>query len=68
MTCRVGPGGAAERSVMLKKLNAKPALKYSIIACASLLWLLGLSDQLPDLMQTAKYVGISMLLATIAAI
>ncbi len=53
---------------MLKKLNATPLLKYSLIAGASLLWLLGLSDQLPDLMQTVKYVGISLLLVAIAAV
>ena len=62
------PGGAAERSVMRKQLNAMPVLKYSLIAVASVLWLLGLSDQLPDLMQTAKYVGISLLLVTVAVI
>jgi hypothetical protein len=31
-------------SVMLKKLNAKPVLKYFLIAGAALLWLFGLSD------------------------
>ena len=53
---------------MLKKLNAMPALKYSLIAGAAALWLLGLSDQLGDMMQTAKYVGISLLLVAIASI
>ncbi len=62
------PGGAAERSVMLKKLTTNPVLKYSLIAGASALWLFGLSDQLPDLMQTAKYVGISMLMVAVAVI
>lgn len=52
---------------MLKKLNAMPALKYSLIAGAAVLWLFGLSDQLGDLMQTAKYVGISLLLVAVAA-
>ena len=52
---------------MLKKLNAKPVLKYSLIAGAAALWLFGLSDQLGDLMQTAKYVGISLLLVAVAA-
>jgi hypothetical protein len=52
---------------MLKKLNAKPVLKYSLIAGAALLWLFGLSDQLGDLMQTAKYVGLSLLLVAVAA-
>jgi hypothetical protein len=53
---------------MRKKLNATPVLKYGLIAGASVLWLLGLSDQLPDLMQTVKYVGISLLLAAVAAV
>jgi hypothetical protein len=53
---------------MLKKLNAMPVLKYSLIAGASLLWLFGLSDQLGDVMQAAKYVGISLLLVAVAAI
>ena len=60
--------GAEKRSVMLKKLDAMPALKYSLIAGAAVLWLLGLSDQLGDLVQTAKYVGISLLLVAVAAI
>ena len=55
-------------SVVLKKLNASPVLKYSIIAVGAALWLLGLSDQLPDLTQTAKYVGISALMVAVAAI
>ena len=62
--------GAAERSVMLKflrKCTAIPAVKYSIIAAASLLWLVGFADQLPDMMQTAKYVGISLLMLAVAA-
>ena len=62
--------GAAERSVMLKflrKCTAIPAVKYSIIAVASLLWLVGFADQLPDMMQTAKYVGISLLMLAVAA-
>jgi hypothetical protein len=62
--------GRARRSwsAMLKKLNQMPVLKYSLIAVAALLWLVGLSDQLPDLMQTAKYVGISLLLVAVAVI
>ena len=62
--------GAAERCVMLKflrKCAAIPAVKYSIIAVASLLWLVGFADQLPDMMQTAKYVGISLLMLAVAA-
>jgi hypothetical protein len=53
---------------MLKKLNEKPVLKYSLIAVAALLWLVGLSDQLPDLVQTAKYVGITLLMVAVAVI
>jgi hypothetical protein len=64
-------GGAAEWRVMLnivRKCIAIPAVKYSIIAVASLLWLVGFADQLPDVTQTAKYVGISLLMVTVAAI
>ncbi len=67
----VGRGDVAEWSVMLKALKrytAIPAVRYSIIAVASLLWLVGFADQLPDVTQTAKYVGISLLLVTVAAI
>jgi hypothetical protein len=62
--------GAAEWSVMqkfLRKCTAIPAVKYSIIAAASLLWLVGFADQLPDMMQAAKYVGISLLMLAVAA-
>jgi len=64
----------AERSVMrktlafLKKSAAIPAVKYSLIAIAGLLWLVGFADQLPDVTQTAKYVAISLLMVTVAAI
>jgi len=53
---------------MLKKLHANPVLKYSLIVGAAALWLFGLSDQIPDFMQTAKYVGISLLMVAVAAI
>jgi hypothetical protein len=53
---------------VLKKWSAIPLVKYSLIAVAAVLWLLGLSDQIPDPMQTAKYVGISLLMAAIAAV
>ena len=43
-------------------------LKYSLIAGAAALWLFGFSDQIPDLVQTAKYVGISALMVAVAAI
>ena len=47
----------------VKKWAAVPAIKYPLIAAASVIWLLGLADQLPDPMQTAKYVGLSALIA-----
>jgi hypothetical protein len=53
---------------VLKKWSAIPAVKYSLIAVASLLWLVGLADQVPDVMQTAKYVGISLLMVAVTAI
>jgi hypothetical protein len=43
-------------------------LKYALIALGSVLWMLGLADQLPDLVQTAKYVGISLLMVAVAVI
>jgi hypothetical protein len=55
---------------MLKRFTqwtAIPAVKYSIIALASLLWLVGFADQLPDVTQTVKYVGISLLMVAVAA-
>jgi hypothetical protein len=52
----------------LRKCTAIPAVKYSLIAVAGLLWLVGFADQLPDVTQTAKYVGISLLMLTVAAI
>jgi len=53
---------------VLKKWSAIPVVKYSLIAVASLLWLTGLADQVPDPMQTAKYVGISLLMVAVAVI
>jgi hypothetical protein len=52
----------------LAKWTAKPAVRYGLIAIASVLWLAGLADQIPDVTQTAKYVGISLLMAAVAAI
>jgi hypothetical protein len=52
---------------MLRKWTAIPAVKYSIIALTSLLWLVGFADQLPDFTQTAKYIGISLLMVAVAA-
>ena len=62
-----------ERSAMktlavMKRWTARPVVKYSLIVIASGLWLFGLSDQLPDLTQTVKYVGISLLMVAVAAI
>jgi hypothetical protein len=54
--------------VALKKWAAIPAVKYSLIALASLLWLIGLADQLHDPMQVAKYVGLSLLIAVVATV
>jgi hypothetical protein len=51
----------------LRKCAAIPAVKYSIIALTSLLWLVGFADQLPDVEQTVKYVGISLLMLAVAA-
>jgi hypothetical protein len=51
----------------LRKYTAIPAVKYSLIAIASLLWLIGFAEQLPDVTQTAKYVGISLLMLAVAA-
>ena len=55
-------------SIVLKKLNASPLLKYSLITGAAALWIFGLSYQIPDFMQAAKYVGISGLMVAVAAL
>jgi hypothetical protein len=36
-------------------------------AVTSFLWLVGFADQLPDVEQTVKYVGISLLMLAVAA-
>jgi hypothetical protein len=41
-------------------------LKYAAGAVASVLWSLGLIDQLPDLVQLSKYLGISALMVVLA--
>jgi hypothetical protein len=56
------------KNSVLKKLNQWPVLKYCLVAGVAALWLVGLSDQLPDLMQTAKYVSISLLMVAVAVI
>jgi hypothetical protein len=43
-------------------------LKLALIPVVAVLWLLGLADQLHDLTQTAKYVGISLLMIAFATI
>jgi uncharacterized protein involved in response to NO len=53
---------------VLKKWTAKPAVKYPLIALACALWLFGLADQIPDPVQTAKYVGLSALIAAVAMV
>jgi hypothetical protein len=53
---------------VLKKWSAIPLVKYSLIAAAAALWLVGLFGQIPDPMQTTKYVGISLLMVAIAAV
>jgi len=57
-----------KRFAAVKKWTARPAVKYSLIAIASVLWLFGLSDQLADPVQAAKYVGISLLMVAVAVI
>jgi hypothetical protein len=58
----------AKKVAALRKWASIPVVKYSLIAIASVLWLIGLADQIPDLMQTAKYVGISLLMVAVAAV
>jgi hypothetical protein len=53
---------------VLKKWSAIPLVRYALIAGVAVLWLVGLSDQIPDPLQTAKYVGISLLMVAVAAI
>ncbi len=52
----------------LKKWAAIPVVKYPLITIASVIWLLGLADQIPDPLQIAKYVGLSVLIAAIAVV
>jgi hypothetical protein len=51
----------------LRKYTAIPTVKYSVITVASVLWLIGFAEQLPDVEQTAKYLGISLLMVVVAA-
>jgi hypothetical protein len=43
-------------------------LKYACAAVATVLWSLGLVNQLPDLVQTGKYLGISALMIVLAVL
>jgi hypothetical protein len=52
----------------LRKWAARPAVKYPLIAVVTVLWLIGLADQIPDPAQTAKYVGLSILIAAVASV
>ena len=52
----------------IRQWSAITAVRYALIAGVSALWLVGLADQIPDPMQTAKYVGISLLMVAVAAI
>jgi len=62
-------GAALKRAVVaLKTWAAIPAVKYSLIAVAGVLWLIGLADQVHDPMQVAKYVGLSILIAAVATV
>jgi hypothetical protein len=64
---RAGTGEAMLQTLSaVKKFAAKPLVKYPLIAVASALWLFGLADQIPDPMQTAKYVGLSALIAAVS--
>jgi hypothetical protein len=69
---QAGAGGIGKTMLQilatLKKWAATPAVKYPLIAIASALWLFGLADQLPDPVQTAKYVGLSALIAAVATV
>ena len=47
-------------------ISLKTAGKLVLAAGAAAIWGLGLSDQLDDPMQTAKYVGISLLMVATA--
>ncbi|MBV9555931.1 MAG: hypothetical protein JO254_02520 [Pseudolabrys sp.] len=42
--------------------------KFALIPIVAVLWMFGLVDQLGDTMQTAKYVGISLLMVAVAMI
>ena len=53
---------------VLRKWSAIPVVRYLLIAGVSVLWLFGLADQVPDVMQTTKYVAISLLMVAVAVI
>jgi hypothetical protein len=43
-------------------------LKYAGAGVAAVLWSLGLADQMPDLVQAGKYLGISVLMVVLAVL
>ena len=43
-------------------------LKYAGAAVATVLWSMGLIDQLPDIVQAGKYLGISALMVVLAVL
>lgn len=53
---------------VLKKWSAIPLVRFALILGVSVLWLLGLADQISDPMQTVKYVAISLLMVAVAVI
>jgi len=55
-------------AAMRQRTGFMKYFKYALVAVASVLWLVGLANQIPDIMQTAKYIGISMLMVAVAAI
>jgi hypothetical protein len=58
----------AKKVAALRKWASIPLVKYSLIAVVSVLWLIGLADQIPDLTHTATYVGISLLMVAVAVV
>jgi hypothetical protein len=51
-----------------RRMSPMRYLKYALIPVVAVLWLVGLADQLPDTVQTAKYVGISLLMIAVKVI
>jgi hypothetical protein len=53
---------------VLRKWSAIPLVRFVLVVGVSVLWLLGLADQISDPLQTAKYVAISLLMVAVAVI